>query len=200
MAAPVIEMAGDCDEELEKVRATQLSVEQKVCALRFFATESFQGSVGIEEMIHMAQSAMRILAIDPMRPGSDHDSFIWQTTWLRLRVLARHIAEPGKYLLGDADTHIGRCLVHYLKESARRELTDISEEDWVRWKRAARGDEPTGAFATIAWIPGTRDELRNMAISDAMEARDVNVVLGMLLTVVRPIPEKCIPTLLFADS
>lgn len=101
---------------------------------------------------------------------------------------------------GDADTHIGRCLVHYLKESARRELTDISEEDWVRWKRAARGDEPTGAFATIAWIPGTRDELRNMAISDAMEARDVNVVLGMLLTVVRPIPEKCIPTLLFADS
>lgn len=51
-------MEGDCDEELEKVRATQLSVEQKVCALRFFATESFQGSVGIEEMIHMAQSTV----------------------------------------------------------------------------------------------------------------------------------------------
>ncbi|XP_037529156.1 putative nuclease HARBI1 [Rhipicephalus sanguineus] len=183
-------LCGQLAEELEGVRATRLSVEQKVlCALRFFATGSFQGSVGSETTIHMAQStvsecvkrvaqalvkvgarngwvrfpttteekaavkegflrlgaipgvigcidgtlisikapkgprkasfmcrkhfyalnvmitcdaAMRILAIDPMRPGSDHDSFVWQTTWLRRRFLAGRIAEPGEYLLGDS--------------------------------------------------------------------------------------------------
>ncbi|KAL1444717.1 hypothetical protein MTO96_029642 [Rhipicephalus appendiculatus] len=182
-------LCGELAEELEGVRATRLSVERKVlCALRFYATGSFQGCVGSEETIHMAQStvsdsikhvteaivkvgarkgwvrfpvtteekaavkegflrlgaipgvigcidgtliaikapkgprkasfmcrkgfyalnvmiicdaSMRILAIDPMRPGSDHDSFIWQTTWLRRRFLAGRIAEPGEYLLGE---------------------------------------------------------------------------------------------------
>ncbi|XP_037525595.1 putative nuclease HARBI1 [Rhipicephalus sanguineus] len=50
----------------------------------------------------ICDAAMRILAIDPMRPGSDHDSFVWQTTWLRRRFLAGRIAEPGEYLLGDS--------------------------------------------------------------------------------------------------
>lgn len=52
-------LCGQLAEELEGVRATRLSVEQKVlCALRFFATGSFQGSVGSETTIHMAQSTV----------------------------------------------------------------------------------------------------------------------------------------------
>ncbi|XP_037505830.1 putative nuclease HARBI1 [Rhipicephalus sanguineus] len=181
---------GELAEELEGLRATRLSLEQKVlCALRFFATGSFQGSVGSETMIHIAQStvrdcikrvaqaivkvsarngwvrfpttteekeavkegflrhgaipgvigcidstlisikapkgprkasfmyrkhfyapnvmiicdaAMRILAVDPMRPGLGHDSFIRQTTWLRRRFVTGRIAEPCEYLLGDS--------------------------------------------------------------------------------------------------
>ncbi|KAH7942096.1 hypothetical protein HPB49_020528 [Dermacentor silvarum] len=51
-----------CDvvaEELGCVRSTALSVERKVlCALHFFATGSFQGSVGSEETIGVTQPAV----------------------------------------------------------------------------------------------------------------------------------------------
>ncbi|XP_049518731.1 putative nuclease HARBI1 [Dermacentor silvarum] len=51
-----------CDEvaeELGGVRSTALSVERQVlCALRFFATGSFQGSVGSEETIGVTQPAV----------------------------------------------------------------------------------------------------------------------------------------------
>ncbi|XP_065280214.1 putative nuclease HARBI1 [Dermacentor albipictus] len=177
------ELAG----ELEAERATGLSVERKVlCALRFFATGSFQASVGSEERIRVSQSTVsecvrrvaeavviagarkwvqfpkaaeekaavkegflrrgaipgvigcvdgslvaivapkgehkaafmcrkgyyalncmficdadkKILAVDPLRPGSDHDAFVWRTTWLRRRFQAGCIVNPGEYLLG----------------------------------------------------------------------------------------------------
>ncbi|KAL1471415.1 hypothetical protein MTO96_039935 [Rhipicephalus appendiculatus] len=52
-------LSGELAEELEWVRATRLSVERKVLsASRFYATGSFQGSVGSEETIHMAQSTV----------------------------------------------------------------------------------------------------------------------------------------------
>ncbi|XP_065310189.1 putative nuclease HARBI1 [Dermacentor albipictus] len=179
------ELAG----ELEAERATGLSVERKVCALRFFATGSFQASVGSEETIHVSQSTvsecvrrvaeavvnagarnkwvhfrkaaeekaavnegflrrgaipgaigcvdgslvaivapkgerkaafmcrkgyyalkcmficdadMKILAVNPLRPGLDHDAFVWRTTWLRRRFQAGRIVNPGEYLLGDS--------------------------------------------------------------------------------------------------
>lgn len=44
---------------------------------------------------------MRILAIDPLRPGSDHDAHVWRTTWLRRRFLEGHIAKAGEHLLGE---------------------------------------------------------------------------------------------------
>ncbi|XP_070377332.1 putative nuclease HARBI1 [Dermacentor albipictus] len=45
---------------------------------------------------------MRILAVDALRPGSDHDAHIWRTTWLRRRFLEGHIAKNGEHLLGDS--------------------------------------------------------------------------------------------------
>ncbi|XP_070389110.1 putative nuclease HARBI1 [Dermacentor albipictus] len=45
---------------------------------------------------------MKILAVDPLRPGSDHDAFVWRTTWLRRRFEAGRIVNPGEYLLGDS--------------------------------------------------------------------------------------------------
>ncbi|KAH7967008.1 hypothetical protein HPB49_021307 [Dermacentor silvarum] len=49
----------------------------------------------------ICDAEMRILAVDPMRPGSDHDSFVWRTTWLRRRFQAGRIGNPGEYLLGE---------------------------------------------------------------------------------------------------
>ncbi|KAH7960851.1 hypothetical protein HPB49_024010 [Dermacentor silvarum] len=44
---------------------------------------------------------MRILAIEALRPGSDHDAYVWRTTWLRRRFQEGHIAKAGEHLLGD---------------------------------------------------------------------------------------------------
>ncbi|XP_072145555.1 uncharacterized protein [Dermacentor andersoni] len=45
---------------------------------------------------------MKILALDPRRPGSDHDAFVWRTTWLRRRFQVGRIVNAGEYLLGDS--------------------------------------------------------------------------------------------------
>ncbi|XP_037561041.1 putative nuclease HARBI1 [Dermacentor silvarum] len=45
---------------------------------------------------------MAILAVDPVRSGSDHDSFVWRTTWLRRRFQAGRSANPAEYRLGDS--------------------------------------------------------------------------------------------------
>ncbi|XP_065307480.1 putative nuclease HARBI1 [Dermacentor albipictus] len=45
---------------------------------------------------------MKILALDPLRPGSDHDAFVLRTTWLRRQFQAGCIVNPGEYLLGDS--------------------------------------------------------------------------------------------------
>ncbi|XP_070385610.1 putative nuclease HARBI1 [Dermacentor albipictus] len=44
---------------------------------------------------------MRILAVDLLRPGSDHDGHVCRTTWLRRRFLEGHIAKAGEHVLGD---------------------------------------------------------------------------------------------------
>ncbi|KAH7933760.1 hypothetical protein HPB49_016955 [Dermacentor silvarum] len=38
---------------------------------------------------------MRIPTVEPMRTVSDHDSFVWRTAWLRGRIQAGRIANPG---------------------------------------------------------------------------------------------------------
>ncbi|KAL1455790.1 hypothetical protein MTO96_043621 [Rhipicephalus appendiculatus] len=43
---------------------------------------------------------MRILAVDPLRPGSDHDSHIWGTTRLHERFADGRIDTTDEYLLG----------------------------------------------------------------------------------------------------
>ncbi|KAH7978295.1 hypothetical protein HPB49_005133 [Dermacentor silvarum] len=163
--------------ELEAERATGLSVERKLCALRFFATGSkrrreqgddrvsqstgsecvrrvaeavvnsgvrnkcdhfpktseekaavkegflrrgaIPGVIGCtdgsliaiiapkgdrkgyyaENFMFICDADMRILTVYPMRPGSDHDSFVRRTTWLRRRFQAGRIANPGVYLI-----------------------------------------------------------------------------------------------------
>ncbi|KAH7942015.1 hypothetical protein HPB49_019842 [Dermacentor silvarum] len=49
----------------------------------------------------ICDAGMRILAVDALRPGSDHDAYIWRTTWLRRRFQEGHIAKAGEHLLGD---------------------------------------------------------------------------------------------------
>ncbi|XP_072142270.1 putative nuclease HARBI1 [Dermacentor andersoni] len=50
----------------------------------------------------ICDAGMRILAVDTLRPGSDHDAHVWRTTWLRHRFLEGHIAKAGERLLGDS--------------------------------------------------------------------------------------------------
>ncbi|XP_070383737.1 putative nuclease HARBI1 [Dermacentor albipictus] len=152
-------------EEVGGVRTTALSVERQVlCALRFFATGSFQASAivhagarnksvhfprTLEEKVAVKEgflrcgtapgvivcvdgsliaiiapkgeqkaafmcckgyyalktmftcdAGMRILAVDALRPGSDHDAYVWRTTRLRRRFQEGHIAKVGEHLLG----------------------------------------------------------------------------------------------------
>ncbi|KAH7941974.1 hypothetical protein HPB49_019074 [Dermacentor silvarum] len=49
----------------------------------------------------MCAAVMTSLAMVAMRPRSDHDSFVWRTTWLRRRFQAGRIGNPGEYLLGE---------------------------------------------------------------------------------------------------
>ncbi|KAH7978151.1 hypothetical protein HPB49_004655 [Dermacentor silvarum] len=55
-----------------------------------------------ENCMFICDPDMRTLTMYPMRPGSDHDSFVWRTTWLHRRFQARPIANPGVYLIGDS--------------------------------------------------------------------------------------------------
>ncbi|KAH7966081.1 hypothetical protein HPB49_013623 [Dermacentor silvarum] len=50
----------------------------------------------------MCDADMAILAVDPVRSGSDHDSFVWRTTWLRRRFQAGRSANPAEYRLVDS--------------------------------------------------------------------------------------------------
>ncbi|KAL1480654.1 hypothetical protein MTO96_050842 [Rhipicephalus appendiculatus] len=50
---------------------------------------------------HICDAYMRILAVDPLRPGSDHDIDIWGTTWVRERFEEGRIDTTGEYLLGE---------------------------------------------------------------------------------------------------
>ncbi|XP_037580317.1 putative nuclease HARBI1 [Dermacentor silvarum] len=52
--------------------------------------------------LHICDADMRILTVYPMRPGSDYDSFLWRTTWLRRRFQAARIANPAEYLISDS--------------------------------------------------------------------------------------------------
>ncbi|KAH7978432.1 hypothetical protein HPB49_005500 [Dermacentor silvarum] len=48
-----------------------------------------------ENCMFICDADVMILTVYPMRPGSDHDSFVWRTTWLRRRFKAGRIANPG---------------------------------------------------------------------------------------------------------
>ncbi|KAH7952848.1 hypothetical protein HPB49_001765 [Dermacentor silvarum] len=50
----------------------------------------------------ICDAGMRILAVDALRPGSDHDAHVCRTTWLRRRFQEGHIAKAGEHLLGDS--------------------------------------------------------------------------------------------------
>ncbi|KAH7950912.1 hypothetical protein HPB52_003120 [Rhipicephalus sanguineus] len=85
---------------LEHRTAGGLSIEDQVlCALRFFATGSFQSSVGSE----VCDSDMKILSIDPRFAGSCHDGHVWRNSGLRKRFMSgRIVVRDGEFLLGDA--------------------------------------------------------------------------------------------------
>ncbi|KAH7970327.1 hypothetical protein HPB49_003838 [Dermacentor silvarum] len=52
-----------------------------------------------ENCMFIGDADMRILTVYSMRPGSDHDSFGWRTTWLCRRFQAARIANPGEFLI-----------------------------------------------------------------------------------------------------
>ncbi|KAH7977963.1 hypothetical protein HPB49_004097 [Dermacentor silvarum] len=105
------ELAG----ELEAERATGLSVERKQASVGSEETiRRVSQSTGSECVRRVAEAVvnagicdadMRILTVYPMRPGSDHDSFVWRTRWLRRRFQAGRIASPGVYFIEQYSVH-----------------------------------------------------------------------------------------------
>ncbi|KAH7950062.1 hypothetical protein HPB49_019198 [Dermacentor silvarum] len=66
----------------------------------------------------ICDAGMRILAVDALRPGSDHDAHIWRTTWLRRRFQEGHIAKAGEHLLVP---RVRAARIMYLKGCAARD-------------------------------------------------------------------------------
>lgn len=52
--------------------------------------------------LQVADANMKILAIDPRRPGSSHDSFGWRHSTLRRRISEQGLLRPGEFLLGES--------------------------------------------------------------------------------------------------
>ncbi|KAH7959500.1 hypothetical protein HPB49_011473 [Dermacentor silvarum] len=50
----------------------------------------------------ICDAGLRILAANVRRPGSDHDAYVWRTTWLRRRFQEGHIAKADEHLHGDS--------------------------------------------------------------------------------------------------
>ncbi|XP_070382636.1 putative nuclease HARBI1 [Dermacentor albipictus] len=50
----------------------------------------------------VSDSKLRILAIDPRRPGCTHDAFCWKHSFLRRRIAEQGLLRPGEFLLGDS--------------------------------------------------------------------------------------------------
>ncbi|XP_070392528.1 putative nuclease HARBI1 [Dermacentor albipictus] len=49
----------------------------------------------------ICDAGVRILTVDTLRPGSDHDAYVWRTTWLRRRFQEAHNAKAGEHLLDE---------------------------------------------------------------------------------------------------
>ncbi|KAH7932821.1 hypothetical protein HPB49_003259 [Dermacentor silvarum] len=41
-------------------------------------------------------AGMRILTVGALRPGWDHDAYVWRTTWFRCRFQEGHLAKAGE--------------------------------------------------------------------------------------------------------
>nr|XP_054924944.1 putative nuclease HARBI1 [Dermacentor andersoni] len=52
--------------------------------------------------LQVSDSKLRILAIDPRRPGCTHDAFCWKHSFLRRRIAEQGLLRPGEFLLGDS--------------------------------------------------------------------------------------------------
>ncbi|XP_037576827.1 putative nuclease HARBI1 [Dermacentor silvarum] len=84
-------------------RAT--SPEEDLLIVAASAADPFLNGKEIRDelaLTSICDADMRILTVYPVRPGSDHDSFVWRTTWLRRWFQAGRIANPGVYLIGDS--------------------------------------------------------------------------------------------------
>ncbi|KAM7303550.1 putative nuclease HARBI1 isoform X2 [Ixodes scapularis] len=114
----------------------------------------------------------RIMCIDPRYPGSVHDSFMWQFSWLRNQLEQGQLPRDGRFLLGLLP---GRLLP----------FTSPLRPRWRRTPRAAclglpqlvsaggrRSSVFFGAAAfTTAWLPPTAGQLVPRHLGPAASAR-----------------------------
>ncbi|KAL1479372.1 hypothetical protein MTO96_051899, partial [Rhipicephalus appendiculatus] len=80
------------------VDSTLIAIKEPECDDEAFFMNYDVGYHALNVMV-ICDAETRILALDPFRPGSDPDSDIWITNWLRRRFRDGLILNPGEYLL-----------------------------------------------------------------------------------------------------
>ncbi|KAL1471969.1 hypothetical protein MTO96_039628 [Rhipicephalus appendiculatus] len=114
---------------------------------------------------------MRILAVDPLRPGSDNDSHIWGTTQLRERFPDGRIDTTGEYLLGT------RCA------SQETLADDIRPGDDTQMLVTADGENGTPCASQDTLTDNIRpgDDTQMLVSGDGENGTELDVVLTDLL-------------------
>ncbi|KAM7299143.1 putative nuclease HARBI1 isoform X2 [Ixodes scapularis] len=64
----------------------------------------------------------RIMCIDPRYPGSVHDSFVWQFSWLRNQLEQGQLPRDGRFLLAKHADFFDACVM----EQLRHQLTEMT--------------------------------------------------------------------------
>lgn len=110
---------------------------------------------------------------------------------------------PGLQHLPEAEANaqVVTCLVQFLQtEITKRGLIEISENDWAKLTRAAREGVEAGPWANIAWIPRSRDQVKDMPYPEAVTKEEMTRVFAHLIAFGRKILVEEGPATMFAAA
>ncbi|XP_065308971.2 putative nuclease HARBI1 [Dermacentor albipictus] len=98
----VVEAVVNAGARNKRVHFPKAAEEKAAMKEGFLRRGAIPGVIGCFNGSFICDADMKILAVDLLGPGSDHDAFVWRVTWLRQRFQAGRIVNTGEYLLGDS--------------------------------------------------------------------------------------------------
>lgn len=101
----------------------------------------------------------------------------------------------------EANAQVVSCLVQFLQaEVTKRGLIEISENDWARLTQGAREGVEAGPWANIAWIPRSRDQVKDMAYPVVVTKEEMTSVFAHLISFGRKVLVEEGPATMFAAA